>query len=35
MVVLDPKAGSSLFLEHKLHSSNEKRVVERVMQSKG
>jgi hypothetical protein len=35
MVVLGPKAGSSLDLEHQLHSSYEKSVVERVMQSKG
>jgi hypothetical protein len=35
MAVLGPKAGSSLGLEHQLHSSNEKGVVERVMKSKG
>jgi hypothetical protein len=35
MVVLGSKICSSLGLEHQLHSSNEKGVVERVMQSKG
>jgi hypothetical protein len=36
MVVLGSKAGSSLGLEHQLHSSYEKEsVVERVMKSKG